>query len=197
MLARAVLSLVVVSAAAYGDLRLSQGTDEEAQLPYWQVADGDTSIRLVQRLPDQTRGFFIARGFSEEHAERIAQSCVFQTVFQNIAPESRPGALEYDLREWVVLSAGKRGGMKTREDWKTEWQARSVPNTAQIAFEWALLPTKQVYQPGDYNWGMSIFNLKPGTVFDLEMVWRQRGETRRARIVGIRCAPDIQVVPQG
>jgi len=51
--------------AATSGVVVSTGTDEEAQLPYWQAADGSVSIRLVQRLPDQTRGFFLARGFSE------------------------------------------------------------------------------------------------------------------------------------
>ena len=192
----ALFTLPVILIAAAGNLAVTTGTDEEAQLPYWQVADGSVSIRLVQRLPDQTRGFFIARGFSPLQAERIAQSCVFQTVFRNISQHTNPSALEYDLREWGVLSDGRRAGLKTREDWKNEWQSLSVPQGAQIAFEWALLPTRQVYQPGDYNWGMSIFNLKPGATFDLELMWRQHGALRRARIEGIRCAPDIEVGPE-
>lgn len=183
--------------AVAGGPTITMGTDEEAQLPYWQAADKHASIRLVQRLPDQSRGFFIARGFSPAHAERVAQSCVFQTVFRNTSRDASAGALEYNLREWVVSSGGRKAGMKTREDWKAEWQALSVPQGAQIAFEWALLPTRQVYQAGDYNWGMSIFGIKPGTVFDLDLVWRQHGVTRRARIEGMRCAPDIEAGPQG
>jgi len=176
--------------AATSGVVVSTGTDEEAQLPYWQAADGSVSIRLVQRLPDQTRGFFLARGFSESQVERIANSCVFQTVFRNTSHFGQPGALQYDLRQWVVTSDGTQRGMKTREDWKPEWQSLGVAAAAQIAFEWALLPTRQTYQPGDYNWGMSVFNLRPGKLFDLDLVWRQHDETRHARINGIRCATD-------
>jgi hypothetical protein len=197
MMELVVRSLANILVAATGGLVVSTGTDEDAQLPYWQVADRSASIRLVQRLPDQTRGFFLARGFSAAQVERIAQSCVFQTVFRNTSRDGSPSALAYNLREWVVSSDGKPAGMKTREDWKAEWQALSAPEGAQIAFEWALLPTRQVYQPGDYNWGMSIFTLKPGAVFDLDLVWHQHGETRRARIAGIRCAPDVDAGRRG
>ena len=61
---------------------LLTGTDEAAQLPFWEWQDGVMSIRLVQRLPDQTRAFFMARGFDKQHAETIAQSCIFQTVYK-------------------------------------------------------------------------------------------------------------------
>jgi hypothetical protein len=35
-------------------------------------------IRLIQRLSDQTRGFFIARGFSSASANVIARRCVIR-----------------------------------------------------------------------------------------------------------------------
>lgn len=184
-------AIVTVSEAA----KLSTGTDEQAQLPYWEISDGAMSLRLVQRLPDQTRGFFAARGFAPEHAEIIAQSCVFQTVFKNESQRGTPSPLEYDLRKWVVSVAGAAQGMKTREDWKAQWQRLGVALPAQLAFEWSLYPTQQVYQAGDYNWGMSTFNLKPGTVFDLTVAWRQHGRAHSETIRGMRCAPDVDSTP--
>jgi len=175
---------------------VNTGTDEEARLPYWEIVERGVSIRLVQRLPDQTRGFFQARGFSEADAELIAQSCVFQTVFKNISRLSDPSPVEYDLRDWVVHAAGRPRAMKTREDWRKIWAARRAPKPAQIAFEWALFPTRQTYRPGDYNWGMSVFDLRPGTRFDLDVVWRQYGEIHRARLAGMRCAPDVHPGPE-
>lgn len=174
---------------------LSTGTDEQAQLPFWELRDESMSLRLVQRLPDQTRGFFTARGFSPEHAERIAQSCVFQTVFKNESRGPTAADIEYDLRRWAVSSDGKTHGLKTREDWITEWQQAGVTLPAQLAFEWSLYPTRQVYRSGDYNWGMSIFNLKPGAAFDLTVVWTQHGKEQRETIRGMRCAADVEVAP--
>lgn len=175
---------------------VSHGMDPDARLPYWEVAEPGVAIRLVQRLPDQTRGFFQARGFRVADAERIAQSCVFQTIFRNTSAPAEPATIEYDLREWIVHAAGGRRAMKTREDWAAEWSARAVPRAAQLAFEWALLPTRQAYGPGDYNWGMSVFGLAPGAEFDLDVVWHLRGERRAVRVNGMRCAPDIEVPPE-
>lgn len=182
---------VTLSAAA----TLSTGIDAQAQLPYWEISDASMSLRLVQRLPDQTRGFFTARGFSAVHSEIVAQSCVFQTVFKNESQHATPSPLEYDLREWAVSVAGAAQGLKTREDWKAQWQRLGVALPAQLAFEWSLYPTQQVYQAGDYNWGMSTFNLQPGTTFDLKVVWRQHRRTHTLTIQGIQCAPDVDVAP--
>jgi len=189
------LAAVMLSVAMPLAAVISTGTDAETGLPYWEVVEHGVSIRLVQRLPDQTRGFFQARGFSIADAELIAQSCVFQTVFKNVAPPSDPGVIEYNLDEWIVHVAGAQRRMKTREDWQKEWSARNAPKAAQLAFEWGLIPTRQTYRPGDYNWGMSLFSLVPGTSFDLDVVWRQGGERHAARMKRVVCAPDVHVSP--
>lgn len=187
--------LVLLSTARAMDVQT--GIDPEAQLPYWELQNPQMSLRLVQRLPDQTRAFFLARGFSNENAELIAQSCVFQTVFKNTSNLNTPAALEYNLLDWSVLHNKEARKMKMREDWKREWVQREVPIAAQLAFEWALYPTWQIYQPGDYNWGMSIFDLRPGSVFDLEVVWQQSGKRHRAIIKDIKCAEDEVLAPRG
>jgi len=174
---------------------VSAGIDDEARLPYWQISDGALTIRLVQRLPDQTRGFFMARGFREKEVEPIAQSCVFQTVVKNMSTQAAPVTMDYNLREWIIDTGGNKRRMKTREDWKPVWRKLGIAEPAQLAFEWALLPTRQQYRAGDYGWGMSMFNLKPGTTFDLDLAWRLNGERRQVRIKGIRCAPDVHPDP--
>lgn len=171
---------------------ITTGMDADAGLPYWEVRDRGAVVRFVQRLPDQTRGFFQARGFAPAESDLIAASCVFQTVFRNSSIDSSPGVLEYDMREWVVRAGGRAGRMKLREDWALEWNARDAPAAARIAFEWALFPTRQVYNPGDYNWGMSVFGLAPGTRFDLEMSWNQYGRRHTVTVPGIECAHNGQ-----
>jgi hypothetical protein len=189
-LAAAMWSLAVPVTAV-----INTGTDTEAELPYWEVVEHGVSVRLVQRLPDQSRGFFQARGFSIADAELIAQSCVFQTIFKNVMPPTGPGVIEYNLNEWIVHATGAQRRMKTREDWQKEWTTRHVSKAAQLSLEWGLIPTRQTYRPGDYNWGLSVFNLAPGTPFDLDLVWHQNGERRSARLKGMVCAPDIHVSP--
>lgn len=175
---------------------ITTGTDEQAQLPYWQYQDEGVSIRFVQRLPDQTRGYFLARGFSAGHAELIAQSCVFQTVFKNISDKGKPAAIRYQMTDWVVSYRGRESAMKTREDWAKQWQQLTVTAPARLAFEWSLLPTTQTYQPGDYNWGMSVFNLPPASPFTLKLTWQQFGTLHRVVIPGMQCAADIHAAPE-
>lgn len=181
--------LCALSAAQAG---VVTGIDAEAGLPFWELREPGLSLRLVQRLPDQTRAFFMARGFAREDVEPVANNCVFQTVFKNVAQGAGAAALEYNLADWVVSSAGNDLHMQTREHWAEEWSRRGIAKPARIAFEWALYPTRQVYNPGDYNWGMSVFGLAPGSRFDLTVVWKQGGERRTARIAGMQCAPDEQ-----
>lgn len=185
------LGLVAIPASA----TVTQGMDAEAQLPYWEIVEEGMSLRLVQRLPDQTRGFFMARGFDASQADSIAMSCVFQTVFRNTTTPEQGGDVNYNLRDWVVHATGGRQGMKTREDWRAIWVAKQAPKAAQVAFEWSLFPTQQTYRPGDYNWGMSIFNLAPGSAFDLDVVWRWHGKTHTRRIEKMRCADDLHPEP--
>lgn len=175
---------------------ITTGTDEQAMLPYWQYKDKGMSIRLIQRLPDQTRGYFVARGFSAEHAELIAQSCVFQTVFKNISDQEKPSAIVYHLDNWVVTYQGEAGKMKTREKWDTQWKNLNVSTPAKLAFELSLLPTTQDYQPGDYNWGMSIFNLTPSSSFTLKLTWQQYGKQRSVSIPNMQCAADTHANPE-
>jgi hypothetical protein len=153
------------------------------------------SIRLVQRLPAQTRGFFQARGFAVADADYVAVNCVFQTIFRNAAPAASRDTIDYDLREWRVHAGGASRAPMTREDWKTIWTERKAPLPAQLAFEWGLLPTQQRYGPGDFNWGMSVYGLAPGARFDLDVVWHRRGQRHAARVADVRCAPDVAPEP--
>jgi len=130
---------------------INTGTDAEAELPYWEVVEHGVSIRLVQRLPDQTRGFYQARGFSIADSELVAQSCMFQTVIKNVAPPSDPGVIEYNLDE--VGGACRRCAAPDENPRRLAKGMDRAPRTkaAQLAFEWGLIPTRQTYRPGDYT----------------------------------------------
>lgn len=187
--------LLMTGSEAGHALQQSTGIDEQAGLPYWEIRDKGMSLRLVQRLPVQTRAFFLARGFGKQQLDRLAQACIFQTVFKNISHQSQPAMLEYDLRDWQVIHGGQSIKLKLREDWNAEWEKAGVGKSQRIAFEWSMYPTRQQYKPGDYNWGMSDFNLKPGMRFDLRLRWRQFDKLQQATIRDMQCAPDINPPP--
>ena len=172
------------------------GTDETAQMPYWEWNNDYMSLRFVQRLPDQTRAFFTGRGFSRDDVKHIASHCVFQTVYRNTTGANNSRAIQHDINEWQYRYDGKSLRMIPREDWKPLWQKRDVKQPQIIAFEWSLFPSKQLFQAGDYNWGMSFFNVPHGEAFDLQIAWTVDGKPRSATIEGMTCAKDVNVAPQ-
>ena len=184
MLLWAIPFLVGMSAAVF-----ESGVDAETGLRSWEWREAGVSLQLVQRLPDQTRAFFQARGFSSAAAERIANACIFQTIFRNESKQP----LGYLLDDWRILHQGASEKLMTRERWDEVWQEGEASQAARIALRWSLLPTRQRFEPGDYNWGMTGFGLPPGSTFDLEMVLRL-GDAKLTRTIdGIVCAPDREV----
>ena len=176
---------------------VTTGTDEQAQLPYWQWQDEVVSLRFVQRLPDQTRAYFAGRGFQGDDVKLIAGHCFFQTVFKNVASVQSKTLLEYDVDKWYAVIDGKQVGLKMREAWQTIWTARNTGPAQKIAFEWSLLPTRQRYLPSDYNWGMSVFPIAHGATFDLVLSWQINGKNTSAIIKGMQCAKDVYIAPTG
>ena len=160
--------------------------DPETGLASWTWRDRGVSLQLRQLLPDQTRAFFLGRGFQAGEADRVGRACVFQTIFRNDGLKP----VEYDLTDWSVHHEGRRLPLQTREIWESYWQEQKTGKAPRIAFRWALLPTRQRFEPGDYNWGMTSFGLVPGERFDLSLSVSIGGDPVNTEIAGITCAPD-------
>jgi hypothetical protein len=190
-----VCAMTVCSALA----EVFTGTDDLAQMPYWELREKGMTFRLVQRLPDQTRAYFSGRGFSKEDVEYIAGYCVFQTVFTNTSSVTSQHVIQYDASKWrAILHEGKENrerSLALREYWEPVWRQRQAKKPQRIAFNWSLLPTRQQYQSADYNWGMTIYKLPHGATFDLKLLWVLDGETQNATIKDLQCAKDIYVPP--
>lgn len=190
MLEALAIGILGSGAAETAAAPVTTGHDEATGLWYWEWNADGVVFRLTQRLPDQTRGFFLARGFDPASADNIATRCVFQSMFKN-AGDAGFGQVAFDLREWRIHADSAEWPLLVRSDWEKEWAARGLSEPARIAFEWSLLPTTQEYAPGDYNWGMTSYGLPPGSRFDLAFTWRHQGELHHGRIEGIECPPDI------
>lgn len=188
------LSALATPPSASTEGEPTQGMDPKAGLPYWAWEAPLVEIRLIQRLPDQTRAFFIGRGFSSAAADRIARSCVFQSIQRNRGSGLQAPVMEVDLSQWRIIPAGDRDAPSRRlplkEDWDQEWQAAGEPDGARVAFRWSLFPTRQTFHGGDYNWGMISFGVPPGTRFDLALVWTLGGEPGSATLRGLVCASE-------
>ncbi len=160
--------------------------DKQTGLRSWEWRQSGVSLQLVQRFPDQTRAFFQGRGFSSADADIIGRACVFQTIFRNDGTVP----VSYDLNDWKINQSGMALPMQTRERWERRWRAANLGQGPLIAFRWSLLPTRQRFEPGDYNWGMTSFGLPPGTSFDLELSLMIDGNLMTGRITAITCAVD-------
>ena len=169
-----------------------RSADPETGLRNWHLVEGNLEIELVQRLPDQTRGFFMARGFSSTIADEIAVSCIFQTIIRNTGSQADDATVSVDLAQWRVMHDGVAQAIRLKEPWMASWPETAVSEPSRLAFQWALFPTQQQFLTDDYNWGMTAIGLPPGSVFDLDVVWQEDEEPRSARVNGIECAPDVE-----
>ena len=180
--------LLFCAVAAAAETR--RATDPETGIETWETTAHGVSLRLTQILPDQVRGFYLARGFDAASVERLATgACVFQTVLRN---ESARGAIEFSLAEWRSVSARGERPLKLEADWQKEWGERGVPLPARTAFRYALYPTEHRYDIGDWNMGMTTYTLPPGSRFDLRFVWREGDKRREAVLAGVLCATEAR-----
>jgi len=171
---------------------VSRSTDGNTGLAKWSFTADDLEIELIQRLPDQTRGFFQARDFPTAVADEIAGNCIFQTIIRNRNTSGAGHPVSIDLHAWRIRHGDVEDGMKLKESWLASWPGETVGQAARLAFQWALFPTRQEFLPGDYNWGMTAYGLPAGSVFDLLVVWRSEGLEDSGWIRGIECAPDVE-----
>jgi hypothetical protein len=169
-----------------------RSADGATGLAKWSFSAGDVEIELIQRLPDQTRGFFQARDFPADVADEIAKACIFQTIIRNTGTPDAGSPVAIDLETWRIRHDGAESGVKLKESWLASWPEATVGQAARLAFQWALFPTRQEFLPGDYNWGMTAYGLPAGSIFDLLVVWRSGGLADSGWIRGIECTPDVE-----
>jgi len=174
------------AASADASPSIEQTTSSQG-LDAWRLRQGALEIEIIQRLPDQTRGFFLGRGFDADTADRIGTACVMQAIVRNVSPASD---IDIDLARWSKSVAGETAPLKLKSDWEQEWEGSEITRAARIGFFWSLFPTQQHFKPGDYNWGMISVGLPPGARFDLHLHWVEAGAPQSASIPDIRCAED-------
>jgi hypothetical protein len=169
----------------------SAGTDYSLDpvtgLATWQTETDGIQVRLTQISPDQVRAFYQARGFSPEAAERYASECVFMTVVRNIGDIP----VEHRLADWRYVVAGQPDrAIRSKAEWEALWKQSGVSEAARIAFTWAQFPDTQTFAPGDWNQGMTTYNVPRGGQFDLRFVWRTGGKEYSGLLEQVTCADE-------
>ena len=159
--------------------------DPETGLATWQTESAGIQVRLTQIDPNQIRAFYQARGFSPQQLEPYAATCVFMTVVRNIGTT----AIEHRLADWHYQDTPRQSRhIRSKEEWDALWTKMEVPQPARIAFTWAQFPAEQRFEPGDWNQGMTSYDLPRTARFDLTFTWQQSGDTRTGQLNNVGCA---------
>jgi hypothetical protein len=163
--------------------------DDATGLETWEWTDGASLFTLNQRVPDQARAFFQGRGFSAEQSEPMAQNCFFQIIIRNLADNDKKIAL--NLEQWQVIEKdGTTHPPRLEQAWQAQLQEMKVTKAAQIAFRWALFPSRQTFHAGDWNMGLITMGVAPGKPFDLLITWQDQDGPQKVRIDNMRCGED-------
>ena len=176
-----VLALLAAPALG-GETRYTLSSD--TGIGTWETESYGVHLRMTQIAPDQARAFMAARGMDEKSVEEFARHCVFMTVLRN---ESRQ-AINYCLADWrYVPEDGVPQVMLTKHDWLARFQPRNQPKAVKLGFEWAQFPVEQTFFPGDWNQGMTTFELPPGSRFDVVYRWRQGKKHHEGILKNVQC----------
>lgn len=188
LLAQATAVVAFIATAAVADdsqAKIEHSVNPETSIESWNLQDDGVEVVLTQIIPDQARGFFLARGFKREDVDYYASSCVFVAIVTNRSPTP----VTYRLANWrYVKGDGAARKLKSTDDWLSEWKQRGVPSNARIAFEWSQHPAGQTLEPGDWNQGMTTYQVLHGSRFDLTVKWKKGKNNYVDTIRGIRCA---------
>lgn len=161
------------------------GVDPDTGLRSWQTDQAGIQVRLTQISPDQARAFYLARGFTAAAVERYVAECVFMTVIRNVGDTP----IQHRLADWrYAISGQPPQAIRSKTGWDRIWQQLGVNESARIAFTWAQIPATQTFAPGDWNQGMTTYNVPRDQPFNLRFVWRANGKTRSGLIEEVRCS---------
>jgi hypothetical protein len=168
-------------------------SDARSGAPVWKWAGNGVGVRAMGRPPDQTRAFFIGRGFPDAAARRYARNCVFGMTLRNRAAG---GPIRHDLSEWRVRTADGERVLASEARWQQRWRTMEVPERARTAFAWATFPAAESMGEGGYIMGMVAMGLAPGSRFDLILKWHRNGTSRELVLEGLRCPQSAKSNPQ-
>jgi hypothetical protein len=156
----------------------------ETGLATWETESRGTHFRLTQISPAQARAFMQGRGMDEISVNEFANTCVFMSVLRNDGRKP----IKFNLATWrYVPKGGEPRRMLTKEAWLDRWQPRNFSAAVRIAFAWSQFPVEQTFEPGDWNQGMTTYDLPAGSRFDVIYRWRQDGRQHEGRLKNVEC----------
>lgn len=177
---------LMVSFSSYANSAQRIEVDKNTGIVSWKTKAHGVSFSLTQILPEQSRAFYVNRGFTLQQSEAFAMSCVYMTVMRN---DNAAGTIHFKRSNWSVRVNNKEHKLKTVDAWVDSLKKQKVKQSALIAFRWAQFPVEQEYETGgDWNQGMLSLGLPAGSKFDLTVRWDIEGEKYETTLRGVQCA---------
>ena len=178
----------IILSSVVNAAQVTRHNDTVSGLEGWLVQGEHIEIQLNPLKPDQVRAFYLGRGFSDEIAEIIVQSCVYQTVIKNVSPENNIKAVSIDLSDWRLNDQRGESALISKPDWRKQWTALDASRAAMNAFEWATYPWQQKFElTGDSGWGMILFGSIEGETFDVTLRWQVDDQPVEQRVEQLNC----------
>ena len=174
---------------ASNTIRQHRITENDAVAAFRWIAETKNGVRFTfaQRIPDQTRSFYLAREFPLVAASRYATACIFQVILNN---DSKDRVVKIDLADWRVIHNDIKKPIILERDWQKIWEKMNISKSGRIAFRWSQFPKIQNHEPGDWFQGMAAADLPPSTEFDLYIKWLENDKSHDAIIHKLQCAAD-------
>ncbi len=135
----------------------------------------------------------IAVGFPAGSARDPAGKPGLATLTHRLLDQGAGGLsdteIAHRLADWRYATAGAaERPIRSKLEWAALWDRMNVPEPARIAFDWAQFPAAQTFAPGDWNQGMTAYDVPRGGRFDLHFVWGAGGRTLSGTLAGVQCA---------
>ena len=170
----------------FADVPQSKQVDAVTGITTWKIHTHGINLSITQILPDQSRAFYVNRGFTLKQTESFASSCVYMAIMRN---DTAPGTIHFTQSNWLVMTNKKSYPLVSVNSWLKKLKEQKVNNQALIAFRWAQFPPEQEYEVGgDWNQGMLSIGLPPDSLFDLIVRWDIAGKPYSTTLKGVRCA---------
>jgi len=168
---------------------LSQGAVAEGKNPL-EFEDGQVSMRLVLRTPEQLSAFYQGREFNQAAIDRILETCFITPIIHNKTLD----ALWLELDNWQFNAGGQAIARLRRDYWPEIWRQAGLPQAQQSTFGWTLMPEVRDLRLDESVGGSVVIPMQsqPFTMTaNFHTGMDKKGEIKTIVFEGIQCVSDL------